>query len=110
MLAFEVCGGVWLVCDMRLPPVDASEPLRSERPVRCAWAGSEVMTSETGLASAANHVITTTGVHLLDFILPPFDLRLVGRKALPVQRLGAMPSLTERYRSVENTSELQSRQ
>ena len=55
------------------------------------------MTSETGMASAVNSVITTTGVHFLDFILPPFDLRLVGRKALPVQRLGAMPSLTERY-------------
>src|ERR1017187_7901181 len=80
MLAFEVCGDVWLVCDMRLPPVDASEPLRSERPVRCAWAGSEVMTSKTGMASAVNSVITTTGVNFLNFILPPFGLRSGGEE------------------------------
>jgi hypothetical protein len=55
------------------------------------------MTSETGMASAANNDITTTDAHSLNFILPPFGLRLVGRKAAPVQRLGTMPSFTKRY-------------
>src|SRR6516164_8203970 len=51
----------------------------------------------TGIARAANSVITTTDDHFLGVILPPFHLRLVGKKAVPVQRLSAVLSFIRRH-------------
>src|SRR5271169_578801 len=48
-----------------------------------------------GIPNAENNDITATNVHFLDFILPPFHLWLMGRKAVSAQRLSAMPSLNQ---------------